>query len=158
MAVHARSLANLGPPFAKGDDPRRANGRSHGASVIEWINRLDRPGMGRQELQRIIDDESELLSKRKAAMSHLRSLSMEHAKNGKPLAYDDLQLQIDHTHGKAVQRVEVTTKEERDPVALTLEYVQLMAEHPELREAMAAEVAAHQVAQLPAADEPESLT
>ena len=48
-----------------------------------------------------------------------------------------------------MQRVEVTQKEERDPAALTLEYVQLMAEHPELREAMAAEVAAHQALRLP---------
>ena len=87
MAVHARSLANLGPPFAAGADSRRGNGRSSGATLIEWFNRLDVPGMSRDKLQAIADDEKEQPSKRKAAMTHLRSLTMEYAKNGKPLTW-----------------------------------------------------------------------
>ena len=36
----------------------------------------------------------------------------------------------------------MTQKEERDPAALTLELLQLMAEHPELRDALGVEVRA----------------
>ncbi len=141
MAVHANSLANLRtiPP------EHRANGRSMGASITEWMNRLD--DRDDQQLSDIMADQKAPRSKRLAAQSLLRASLMDFAKNGKPLAADDLDRILDRTHGRAVQRVEVTQKEERDPAALTLELMQLLAEHPELSQALAGDVAQ---AQLPA--------
>lgn len=135
--MHPNSLANLRPISPE----HRANGRSHGASVLEWINRLDVPGMSLVKLRAIAADEEAPPSKRKAAQSHLRSLQMEHAKNGRPLAYDDLTLQLDYTHGKPTQRVEVTKREIADPRAMTLDLLHMLAEHPELRQVMANELA-----------------
>ena len=144
--ARARSNSNL-RPFANGHDSRRANSSNAGASMIEWLNRLENDHSV-AEIQAIADSETEPVPKIKAAKSIIRSLRDDFAKNGAPLAANDLDRILDRTHGRAVQRVEVTRKEERDPDAVRLELLTLLAEHPELRAAIAGE--------LPPA--PESLT
>ena len=132
--MHPNSLANLEPPFGDNFDPRRANGRNAGASMIEWFNRLSGmdPPISDDELRRIGKSDKEPIPKRQAAKSLLRSLDDEYAKNGRPYAADDLDRVLDRTEGKPTQRVAVETKETKDPVALRVELLAIIAEHPEL--------------------------
>ena len=141
MASHPNSLANLQAPFAKGHDPRRSNTRSLGASLIEWMNRLDVATT--EELERIAkapNGPDNPHSKAAAAPSIIRGRTQGFAKNGAPLAANDVDRILDRTHGKATQRVEVTREEVRDPMALRVELVRLLAEHPELRSLLVGEV------------------
>ena len=62
----------------------------------------------------------------------LHAHGREYAKNGQPLAMHDLQHLHDRTVGKPTQRVAVETKETKDPVALRVELLAIIAEHPEL--------------------------
>ena len=103
------------------------------------MNRLD--DRSDEQLSEIQKDQKAPRAKRLAAASILRASVMDFAKNGKPLAADDLDRLLDRTHGKAVQRVEVTQTEKRDPDAVRLELLQLLAEHPELRAALTDNVA-----------------
>jgi hypothetical protein len=133
-AARTRSSANL-QLFGRDKPPADNGHRSIGASIVEWMNRLD--DRSDKQLEEIRADDRAPRSKRLAAASLLRSSLQEFAKNGRPLAADDLDRILDRTHGKAVQRVEVTQQEKRDPDAVRLELLQLLGEHPELRAAMA---------------------
>ena len=112
-----------------------------GASITEWMNRLD--DRDDDQLQAIMDDQKAPRSKRLAAQSLLRASLMDFAKNGKPLAADDLD--------RILQVV-------RDPAALTLELMQLLAEHPELKQALAGDVVHAQIEEGQAGQGAESLT
>ena len=102
--------------------------------MIEWFNRLSGmdPPISDDELRRIGKSDKEPIPKRQAAKSLLRSLDDEYAKNGRPYAADDLDRVLDRTEGKPTQRVAVETKETKDPVALRVELLAIIAEHPEL--------------------------
>ncbi len=80
-------------------------------------------------------------SKVVAAQGILRSRLNDFAKNGKPLASDDLNRLLEHTHGKPRQRIEVTQEIRQDPDALRLELLTLLADHPELKAALSGQVA-----------------
>ena len=135
MPVHANSLANLQAPFTGPDDPRRAIGRSLGASYIEWCNRLELKTD--KELKTIRADNAEPRSKRLAAATLIRASRMDFAKNGSPIADKDLDRLLDRTHGKSLQRVEVRQEEAVDPSVIRLKLLELLGEHPELRQALA---------------------
>ena len=142
--AHA-GTANL-RPFRPGPDPRRANSSNAGASLIEHYNRLAHRSLSLEELDRIGNDDSEPLVKRQAAKSLHRSLGDDFAKNGAPLAANDLDRILDRTVGRPKQHVEVVTEEVRDPAAMTVELLTLLAEHPELREALGGLVSAEALA------------
>ena len=102
--------------------------------MIEWFNRLSGmdPPVSDDELRRIGKSDKEPIPKRQAAKSLLRSLDDEYAKNGRPYAADDLDRVLDRTEGKPTQRVAVETRETKDPAALRVELLAVLAEHPEL--------------------------
>ena len=131
--MHPNSLANLAEPFGKnGDHPGRPP--NAGASIIEHINRMAMWDLSR--VQAAADDPKASCSKRQAAKSLVRSMSDEFAKNGRPFAADDLDRVLDRTDGKPVQRVEVERVEVKDPAALRVELLRILADHPELRESL----------------------
>ena len=103
---------------------------SHGASLIEHINAMGK--WPQEKIQAMADEASAPLVKRQAAKSLLRSMHDDFAKSGKPLAMDDLHLHLDYTDGRPVQRVDVVRTEVRDPVAMRLELLALVAENPAL--------------------------
>ncbi len=110
--------------------------------MIEWSNRMD--PYTDEQLHAVADAPSgpdNPNSKIAAAKGLLRSRLDEFAKNGKPLASDDLNRLLEHTHGKPRQRIEVTQEIRRDPNALRLELLTLLAEHPELAAALSGQVA-----------------
>ena len=130
--MHPNSLANLAEPFGlKGGPGRHKNA---GASIIEHINRMSMWDLSR--VQAAADDPKASCSKRQAAKSLCRSMSDEFAKNGRPFAADDLDRVLDRTDGKPVQRVEVERVEVKDPAALRVELLRILADHPELRESL----------------------
>ena len=138
--TRARTNGNL-IPFAPGPDSRRPNAANAGASVIEWYNRLaNQAGMDDAALESIASDESLPRTKRMAAKSLMRSLSDDWAKNGKPHAADDLDRVLDRTEGRAVQRVAVETREVKDPAALKIELLRLLADQPQLRASLGLDV------------------
>ncbi len=129
--MHANSLANLAEPFRGKGDPRGANGRPNaGASIINWMNELAAKPL--EHIQAVADDPKASCAKRQAAKSLCRSMSDEYAKNGRPYAADDLDRVLDRTEGKPTQRVAVETRETKDPAALRVELLAVLAEHPEL--------------------------
>ncbi len=128
--------------FQKGYDSRRGSRASLGLSIIEWTNRMD--PYTDEQLRTIAESPSgpdNTNSKIVAAQGILRSRLNEFAKNGKPLASDDLNRILEHTHGKPRQRIEVTQEIRQDPDALRLELLTLLADHPELKAALAGQVA-----------------
>lgn len=92
--------------------------------------------MPESKVRAIAVDPSAPIAKRKAAKSHLRSLSDEIAKNGRAHALEDLTFQVEHTNGKAVQRVQVTRTEVADPAALRVELLRVLAESPKVLESL----------------------
>ncbi len=101
--------------------------------MIEWSNRMD--PYTDEQLHAVADAPSgpdNPNSKIVAAQGILRSRLGEFAKNGKPLASDDLNRILEHTHGKPRQRIEVTQEIRRDPREMMIELMTMMAEHPEL--------------------------
>ena len=130
------SLANLtGPPYGAPGGGR--SGRvSAGQSIIEHMNTMrDWPLL---RIEAVADDAAAGCSKRQAAKSLVRSMSDDWAKNGKPHAADDLDRVLDRTDGKAVQRVQVDTREVKDPAALRVELLRVLGDHPELLESLRA--------------------
>ena len=111
--------------------------------MIEWYNRLAAidPPIGRAELERMGNDETLPIPKQQAAKSLHRSLHDEYAKNGRPLAADDLDRMLDRTEGKPTQRVQVETRETKDPAALKIELLRLLADQPQLRASLGLDVA-----------------
>lgn len=139
--ARARSNANL-IPFTAGPDSRRGNGRSSGASYIEWCNRLDVYTTEQlQEISKAPNGPRNPQSRAMAAETILRSRTEGFAKNGAPFAANDTDRIMDRTVGRPKQHVEVVKQEVKDPAALTLELMQLLADHPELRGALAGNVA-----------------
>ncbi len=139
-AAHA-GMANL-IPFAKGHDPRRANGRNSGASYIEWCNRLDvysTPEL--RAISKAPNGQGNPQSRARAAETILRSRKPGFAKNGAPFAGHDTDRILDRTVGRPKQHVEVVQQEVKDPRAQTLDLLHLLAEHPELRQYLSNEVA-----------------
>ncbi len=146
MAVADSSLANL-IPYKCGTDPRRNGVRSAGASVIEHYNRLMAQGIDVAELSRIAEHGRTPAERAAAAsLARIDKGCLEFAKNGTPLAANDLDRILDRTHGKPTQRVEVERREVKDPAALTVELLRMCAEHPELRAALGVQVAGELVA------------
>jgi len=90
------------------------------------------PPVSDDELRRIGKSDKEPIPKRQAAKSLLRSLDDEYAKNGRPFAADDLDRVLDRTEGKPTQRVAVETREFKDPAAMRVELLAVLAEHPEV--------------------------
>ena len=129
---HPNSQACLMPPYGLKGGPGR--NKNAGASIIEHINTMALWPMDR--IEAVADDPKASCSKRQAAKSLVRSMSDEWAKNGKPLAADDLDRVLDRTEGKPTQRVHVETREAKDPAALRVELLRILAEHPELRESL----------------------
>ena len=136
MAVHPNSLANLAPPFASGPDNPQWERTSIGSSIIKGMNQMS--SWPQERIRALADDESAPINKRLAAKSLVRSMSDDWAKNGKPHAADDLDRVLDRTDGRAVQRVQVNTVETKDPDALRLELLALVAAHPALLDSLRA--------------------
>ena len=142
MAFNVATLANLAPFTGKGD-PRNGTGppANHGQSVVQQMNLLGGQNLSEDELRAIGEDSKCPVFKRQAAKSLLRSLSDDWAKNGKPHAADDLDRVLDRTEGRAVQRVAVETREVKDPAALKIELLRLLADQPQLRASLGLDVA-----------------
>ena len=131
QTMHPNSLANLVAPFGLNQPP---NGRgaqpNHGQTVVKWINIMG--GWPADRVERVANDVKAPIAKRKAAKSHLRSMEDEYAKNGLPLAMHDLNLQLDRTDGKPVQRVETVVQHVADPGELRTRVFEALAKCPEL--------------------------
>ncbi len=132
MTVHPNSIRSL-IPFKKGHQPTR---RTAGALVVENYNNLANGSHSSVELLRIGRDERETVARRLAAKSLYRALKSTHAKNGRPLASDDLDRILDRTEGKPTQRVALETREIKDPAALRVELLAVLAGHPELLQSL----------------------
>ena len=146
--MHPNSLANLKPHhFKKGHDSRRRIGaRSAGATIREWWNTLcetDDDGYALyddEELRCIADDPKESHPKRLAAKEILQAHEEGLTKFGKRLGADSLDRIMDRTVGKPTQHVEVVKQEVADPRALMVQFAALLAESPQLREALGVSV------------------
>ena len=126
--MHSNSLANLKPPWDSAGAPKPA--QNHGASIVEWMNTMG--SWTTERIKGVAEDASAPTSKRLAAKSIVRSMDDEWAKNGKPRALDDLNLQLDRCDGKPVQRVEVARVEVADPAALRVRLMEALAASPGL--------------------------
>ncbi len=147
----ARSNANL-IRFEPGPDPRRANSSNAGASTLEWWNRLTNSKISDEELAVIAAGNGKVEhTKRLAAEWLLRMHEEGYAKNGTPFAANDVDRFFDRLIGRPKQHVEVVQQEIKDPRAMTLDLLHMLAEHPELRQVMANELAGL----LPQAEAPE---
>ena len=134
MTIAPASLANLCKPWSKGSAPNPDGVPNHGASILSWVNRLGT--MSREVIQLVADDETAPVAKRQAAKSLVRALSDDIAKNGRPHAMEDLTFQVEHTNGKATQRVEVVRHEVADPRELQVRLAELVASHPGLMKSL----------------------
>ena len=134
IAIHPNSLANLMPAWSPGHSGNGTKAPNHGASILQYLNDLGI--MPESKVRAIAVDPDAPIAKRKAAKSHLRSLSDEIAKNGRAHALEDLAFQVEHTNGKAVQRVQVTRTEVQDPAALRVELLRVLADAPALLESL----------------------
>ncbi len=139
MGQVAAQLANLRPPWDSASSPKEGRPPNHGLSIIEWLNRLGTMPEGK--VRAIAVDPAAPIAKRKAAKSHLRSLSDEYAKNGRPFAADDLDRQLDRTVGKPLQQVQVTRTEVADPAALRVQLLSALARNPALLSSLGVSVA-----------------
>ncbi len=131
---HPNSLANLKPAWNSATSPAPAS--SHGRAIIGWMNTMG--SWPTERIQGVADDASAPTNKRLAAKSIIRSMSDDWAKNGKPHAMEDLNLGMDRTDGKPVQRVEVQRIEVRDPAGIRADLIKVLAESPGLLESLRA--------------------
>ena len=122
--------------YKKGYDPRRNNiGRppvgltlEEAYSVLE--NREKYPMGKLREIRR--SHKSGAMRASADLWIRIHTKGLKFAKNGVPLVHPDLEHLHDRTVGKPTQRVAVETKETKDPVALRVELLAIIAKHPEL--------------------------
>ncbi len=109
---------------------------SAGASVIEHYNCLASSDKSMDELRAIGARDGEIISRRLAAKSLHRALRNAIAKNGRPVAADDLDRILDRTDGKPTQRIAVVSVTRRDPAQIREELQQLLSDQPALAESL----------------------
>ena len=140
----AHTLSNL-IPYKAGYDPRRNNkGRpAVGLTLEEAYSVLED-----REKYPIAKLEEVRTSHKSGAMRASADLWLrihangdEFAKNGQPLVMHDLQHLHDRTVGKPTQRMTVETHETKDPAALKIELLRLLADQPQLRASLGLDVA-----------------
>ena len=139
-AMSPNSLANLMPPWkagkGSGSAPPSGAPENHGRAVIQWMNTMG--SWPTERIKGVANDASAPTNKRLAAKSLVRSMSDDWAKNGKPHAMEDLNLQLDRTDGRAVQRVEVQRTAVADPSELRVRLMEALAQSPGLLESLRA--------------------
>jgi hypothetical protein len=97
--VHPNSLANLKPPWKKGEGGRHGGRPAAGMVVREWWNEM--ADWTSQQLEAVANDATESVAKRAAARRWLAA-SSELARK------DELEMIVEQTGGKAKQQLEVS--------------------------------------------------
>ena len=123
-------------PWTLGEATPGGGPGSAGANVIIHYNALACSDKSLDELRAIGNRDGEVISRRLAAKSLHRALRNAIAKNGRPVAADDLDRILDRTDGKATQRIAVVSVVTRDPAQIRQELQRLLSDQPALAESL----------------------
>lgn len=104
----ARALANLRPPWKRGDNPNPSGRPNAGASIKEWINQMS--GWALDDIKSVANDDKSPASKVVAARAILNAASKRTTNTGAPICGPYFDRICDRTDGKPVATVEHTGK------------------------------------------------